>query len=253
MTAPPPPPSVLVLWDIDLTLVNLTGLGQRWYAQALTTVSGLALRHLPAFPGRTERAITRELLTAHGEQTDDETIKRVYAALISIATEDRHRLSQLGHALPGASEALTALAARPTVVQSLVTGNLPEIARYKLAAFGLDANVEFDIGGYGSLSEHRPDLVSAAVRNAADKYGVRFGAGAVVVIGDSPHDVTAALHHGAVAVGVATGHSSEQELRDAGAHVTLPDLADTDAVVRAVLGGPGGVERSSRRPADAEA
>jgi phosphoglycolate phosphatase-like HAD superfamily hydrolase len=57
-----------------------------------------------------------------------------------------------------------------------------------------------------------------------------------VVIGDTPHDVDAALHHGAVAIGVATGRSSAAELREAGAHVVLTDLSDTAAVLAAVLG-----------------
>ncbi|NUT46827.1 MAG: HAD family hydrolase, partial [Saccharothrix sp.] len=55
------------------------------------------------------------------------------------------------------------------------------------------------------------------------------------VIGDTPHDVDAALHHGAVAIGVATGRSSGAELREAGAHVVLDDLSDTGALLTAML------------------
>ncbi|NUT94124.1 MAG: HAD family hydrolase, partial [Saccharothrix sp.] len=54
-------------------------------------------------------------------------------------------------------------------------------------------------------------------------------------IGDTPHDVDAALHHGALAIGVATGRSSVEELEDAGAHVVLKDLSDTEAVLSAIL------------------
>jgi len=224
--------NTLVLWDIDLTLIDARGLGHSWYRTALHATTGLDLVRTPSFAGRTERSITLELLELHDLEPTEELIGRLHAELVDVATRERAELPVRGHALPGAAEALVALAAREDVVQSLVTGNLVEIARHKLAAFGLDEHVDFGIGGYGSLSEHRPELVLEAVRLASAKHGRRFEA---VVIGDTPHDVDAALHHGAHAIGVATGRSTAAELRAAGAHVVLEDLSDTSAVVAAVL------------------
>lgn len=226
--------NTLVLWDIDLTLIDVRGLGHDWYRTALRATSGLDLVHVPSFPGRTERAITRELLTAHDLEPTEELVARLHAELIDVATRERDLLPTRGHALPGALAALKALGAQEDVVQSLVTGNLVEIARYKLAAFGLDEHLDFEIGGYGSVSEHRPALVLEAVRLATAKHTREFRP---VVIGDTPHDVDAALHHGAVAIGVATGRSDVAELREAGAHVVLEDLSDTAAVLAAVLNG----------------
>ncbi|WP_433263888.1 HAD family hydrolase [Actinosynnema sp. CS-041913] len=224
--------NTLVLWDIDLTLIDARGLGHAWYRTALHAVSGLELVHTPSFPGRTERAISHELLTAHALEPTDELISKLHAELVDVATREYSLLPTRGHALPGASAALEALARQENVVQSLVTGNLVEIARYKLAAFGLDTHVDFEIGGYGSVSEHRPELVLEAVRLASVKHAKDFEA---VVIGDTPHDVDAALHHSAFAIGVATGRSTAAELRAAGAHVVLDDLSDTAAVLAAVL------------------
>ncbi|MBB5955634.1 phosphoglycolate phosphatase-like HAD superfamily hydrolase [Saccharothrix tamanrassetensis] len=224
--------NTLVLWDIDLTLIDARGLGHTWYRTALHAVAGLDLVHTPSFPGRTERAITQELLISHDLEPTEELIARLHAELIDVATREHTLLPSRGHVLPGASAALEALARQEDVVQSLVTGNLVEIARYKLAAFGLDTHLDFEIGGYGSISEHRPELVLEAVRLASAKHGKDFEA---VVIGDTPHDVDAALHHSAFAIGVATGRSSVAELRAAGAHVVLEDLADTAAVLAAVL------------------
>ncbi len=222
----------LVLWDIDLTLIDARGLGHGWYRTALRSVAGLDLVHLPSFPGRTERAITLELLRMHDLEPSEELIARLHAELIDVATREHGLLPSRGKALPGAVAALEALARQENVVQSLVTGNLVEIARHKLAAFGLDGHVDFEIGGYGSVSEHRPALVLDAVRRATAKHGGEFTA---VVIGDTPLDVEAALHHNAFAIGVATGRSSVADLRAAGAHVALEDLSDTDAVLSAIL------------------
>ncbi|KAA2258860.1 HAD hydrolase-like protein [Solihabitans fulvus] len=224
-----------MLWDIDLTLVELRGVGRSWYRHAIAAVLGRELSHFPAFQGRTERAITLEMLATHGAEGTDELVERMYAALVDVATRDQELLAGQGRALPGAVDALAALATRPDVVQSLVTGNLPEVSRVKLAAFGMDPHVDFEIGGYGSLSASRPDLVPAAVGLASAKHDVRFEPRSVVVIGDTPHDVEAALKHGATAIGVATGHSTEAELHAAGAHVVLTDLSDTATVLDSIL------------------
>lgn len=226
----------LVLWDIDHTLVDYTGLGAAWYTAALAATTGAELKTYPDFGGRTERAISTDLLIAHGIEPTEELLQALWKALIAESERAVEHLPTSGRALPGAAAALTAFAGHDEVVQSLVTGNLPEISRHKLAAFGLDEHLDLAIGGYGTLSAHRPDLVPHAVAQAVAKHGTPFAADAVVVIGDTPSDVEAALAHGAIAVAVATGHYPAAELRAAGAHTVLPDLADTDAVRSAVLG-----------------
>ncbi|MGH3763260.1 HAD family hydrolase [Actinophytocola sp.] len=225
----------LVLWDIDLTLVDYTGLGRKWYSEALANVVDKELAHLPEFPGRTERSLARELLKAHGVRHDDEQVERVLTELEAIGLATRPSLPSLGRVLDGAAEILGALESRGGVVQSLVTGNLPNLAVYKLAAFDLDRHVDLEIGGYGSLSDHRHDLVEAAMAQASAKHGVTFTASSVVVIGDTPMDVAAGRHHGTVTVGVATGRHSVDQLADAGADAVLSDLTDTPAVLAALL------------------
>jgi phosphoglycolate phosphatase-like HAD superfamily hydrolase len=223
----------LVLWDIDLTLVDYSGIGRRWYADALAALVGVPLEHLPSFPGRTERSLAREFLAAHGFEHSDEQVERFFAALTDLAEQDRHALPRLGRVLAGAREILAELATREEVVQSLVTGNLPVLAGYKLEAFDLHHHIDFEIGGYGSLSEHRHDLVEAAITQATTKHGAPFDT--VVVIGDTPHDVAAGLHHGTTTVGVATGRYTVADLTESGAHVALPDLSHTPTVLKALL------------------
>jgi len=230
------PPTTLVLWDVDQTLVDYRGLGRAWYAEALVTVLGIDLVHVPAFPGRTERGITVELLEAHGIAWTEEHVRRVHAELVSIAEAGRATMAERGRALPGAAAVLAALAGRPEVVQTLVTGNLPELAACKLAPLLPHHHLDLEVGGYGALSADRHVLVAAARAAAEAKYGTRFAADRVVVVGDTTHDVVGARQHGVVAVGVATGRDSAAELAAAGADVVLADLSDTGAVVAALLG-----------------
>ncbi|MCP2256883.1 Phosphoglycolate phosphatase, HAD superfamily [Streptoalloteichus tenebrarius] len=229
-------PHRLVLWDVDLTLVDGARLGRAWYATALRRLTGLELRHPPTFAGRTERAVTLEVFAAHGLDTGNGLVEAFFAELVAVAAEGAELLAARGRALPGAAAALTALAALPGVTQSVVTGNLRAIARQKLSVFGLDRHIDFAIGGYGDASLDRADLVAAATARASAGRAVPYGGEAVVVLGDTPADVEGALRNGAVAVGVATGLCAAEDLRAAGAHAVLPDLRDTDAVLDAVLG-----------------
>lgn len=218
-----------MLWDIDQTLIDLHGSGRDWYAQVLREVTGIAFEGMPPLYGRTELAITTEVLRLHGVEADDDTVRRMWAGLIQAAARSVPELPVRGKALPGAAAALEALGG--CSVQSLVTGNLREVAWHKLAAFDMHPYLDFELGGYGSLSAHRPDLVAHAVE-LAQRAHAPFGA--VVVIGDTPFDIEAALAHDARAIGVATGRYDEEALRDAGAHVVLTDLSDTPKVLEAV-------------------
>jgi phosphoglycolate phosphatase len=69
---------------------------------------------------------------------------------------------------------------------------------------------------------------------AAEKYGVAFTERSTVYIGDSTRDVEAARTGGARSVAVASGRSTEHDLRAAGADIVLPDLTDSQAVIRAI-------------------
>lgn len=229
----------LVLWDVDLTLVAYDGLGRDWYEQVIATVLGTPFQGPPSFPGRTERSIVTELLRAHGAEVSEERIQAMYRALRELGAAEAHTLPDRGTALPGAEEALAAVAERSDMVQTLVTGNLPEIAEYKVGAFGLDRHLDLATGGYGHVSEHRVDLVDAAISAASTRHGRDFGPESVAVVGDTPAHVDGALRCGARAVGVATGRHSAGELASAGAYAVLPDLTDTDHVL-ATLAGDGG-------------
>ena len=107
-------------------------------------------------------------------------------------------------------------------------------AALKLGAAGL-ALERFTLGAYGSDSGHRPDLPPIAAERAAAHFG-RVPSGAeVVILGDTPADVTCGNSIGARAIGVATGAYSREELLAAGAYAAFDTLADTEAVLQAIF------------------
>jgi phosphoglycolate phosphatase-like HAD superfamily hydrolase len=233
---------LLVLWDIDYTLVNARGVGSELYTRVFTSRYGRPLPQPGSMAGRTDRAIAREVLALAGlDGLDglDQELQLFQAALNETAPAFAARARQVVTALPGASAALAGLAALAPgqgPVQSLLTGNIRPMAEIKLAAAGLTRHLDLEVGSYGDQHEIRAELVAPARAAAAAAYGQDFGGTATVLIGDTPLDVAAALATGARAVGVATGHFSTADLAAAGAHAVLPDLTGTAAVVSAILG-----------------
>ena len=230
---------LLVLWDIDYTLVNARGVGSELYTKVFTGLYGRPLPQPGSMAGRTDRAIAREVLALAGMDGLDQELQLFQDALTATAPAFAARARQVVTALPGASAALAGLAALAPgqgPVQSLLTGNIRPMAEIKLAAAGLTRHLDLEVGSYGDLHEIRAELVAPARAAAAAAYGQDFGGTATVLIGDTPLDVAAALATGARAVGVATGHFSAADLAAAGAHAVLPDLTGTAAVVSAILG-----------------
>lgn len=227
-----------MLWDIDFTLVVGSGVGMRLYEQVFRNMFGHDLTEVPPMGGRTDRAIITHTLSLAGVADPGSHVDTFIAQMAAGAPAYARQAVQQVQALPGASEALAALAqtGSPRCVQSVLTGNIRAMAEIKLGAVGLTKYLDLDIGAYGDHHEVRAELVHRARDNAASRYGESFAGEATVLVGDTPLDVAAALSTGARAVGVATGGPDFGGLVDAGAHAVLPDLSDTAAVIAAILG-----------------
>lgn len=233
---------LLVLWDVDYTLVATDGVGWQMYQVALSQLYGLEMpAGLGSMAGRTDTAIALEVLTAAGVPEPADQLAPFRHLLAELSPGLHSMVAERGRVLPGVAAALTALAGQTDgdrlVVQSLLTGNIPAMARVKLEALGLTEHLDLAAGAYGDVSPYRADLVPVARRNAALRYGADFSGRSTVLVGDTPSDVEAAAVSGARSVGVATGRFTMEELTSSGADVVLPDLTSTEAVVAAVLGG----------------
>lgn len=232
---------LLVLWDVDYTLVDSDGVGRALYQTVFGEMIGGTMPQPGSMAGRTDRAIAVEVLTLAGVDDPRGRVDEFHRLMASHSSELADLVVERSRVLPGAGEAITALARLGEadgggVVQSLLTGNIRPLAEVKLGPLGLTKHLDLEAGAYGGTHEVRAELVHEARRNAARAYRADFGGDATVIVGDTPLDVEAALATGARAVGVATGRFTVSELAAAGAHAVLPDLADTDVVVAAILG-----------------
>jgi phosphoglycolate phosphatase len=226
----------LVLWNIDLTLVDVARVTRAAFAEAFASVTGRALIKLPQMAGRSESEIFFDALALNAADVsaggEAERLLEPFGAELAAALAKRSDdLTIQGQALPGAAAALAAVAdldgPADTTVQTVLTGSSKPNAMLKLRAFGLDPHVDFDIGGYGDEAYPRGTLLRVARERASGKYRAAFGEDVTVYVADSPRDVDAARIGGARSLAVASGRVSAAVLRDAGADAVLPDLTDT--------------------------
>jgi phosphoglycolate phosphatase len=220
---------LLLLWDIDGTLILTGGAGMRALQLALRNqfqIEG-SLADIE-FAGRTDHWIIRAVFEKFGIFPTPENEARLVEAYV--AALPRELANPQARVLPGVPEILRAAAAHGRAAQGLLTGNLRRGAQLKLAHHGLWQHFAF--GAFADDSEHRNELGPHAVRRASAHHGVEFAAANVWVIGDTPHDIACGKVIGARTLAVATGGYSRDELRAHEPTVVLENLADTERVLR---------------------
>ena len=224
----------LLLWDIDHTLIENSGVSKAIYSAAFSLLTSIEPSAPPVTDGKTDRLIMREMFASNCVEFPE--WPQVHSALRAAGEMHKNQLRKIGHALPGVRKLLETIAALPGVTQTVVTGNIAENAKVKLDAFALLDLLVLDAGGYGSDSEDRAELVRLAKARSSSISGTKFDSENTTVIGDTPRDVEAAHRAGARVVAVATGPDSQDQLSSAGADAVLPDLADTSRVLQLLVG-----------------
>jgi phosphoglycolate phosphatase-like HAD superfamily hydrolase len=213
----------VALFDIDGTLISTGGAGARSWAHAFEKLYGVpADIGMFSEAGQTDPFVARQTFhAAIGRKPAEEELARLFAAYLyrlseEVATSEGYRV------LEGVHDLLTILADAGTML-GIVSGAMEGAARVKLAR--ADLNRFFVFGGYGSDSEDRASLTRVAIDKASMLHGHAVDPGRVFVVGDTPRDIDAARAVGAVAVTVASGRYTEEELLAAGADHALPSLA----------------------------
>ena len=226
----------IALFDIDGTLVWTHGAGGRAMRRALLAVNGSEGPRDHRYDGKTDKQIVREAMAAEGF-TADIVDARMTAILDRYLAELARELNSADHqarALPGVHALIDAVAERDDVVLGLLTGNVVAGADRKLRAVGLDP-ARFLVGAFGDDHEHRHELPPIARARAALHLGRDVRGDACVIIGDTPNDVACGRPIGARAIAVATGHYDVAALAACGPDALFGDLADTAAVLEAIV------------------
>jgi phosphoglycolate phosphatase-like HAD superfamily hydrolase len=228
----------LILFDIDGTLLSTDGAARRAFHRAMLEVYGTAgpIATHP-FDGKTDPQIARELLAIEGRDATeiDAGFESLWLAYLRELEQELQRPAHKTTLYPGVTGLLQALNehAHHTCL-ALLTGNIARGAELKLRSAGLYEHFRF--GAFGSDCERRDGLPAVAVQRAFEHTQHRFSGRDIIVIGDTPQDVTCGASLGVFTIAVATGRHTRAELEHAGADIVLQDLSDTGRVLDLVLG-----------------
>jgi len=227
---------ILLLFDIDGTLLTTAGAARGAFTRGLTEAAGRPISPDGySFSGRTDPQIARDILSSHGlrgadlERAIPESIRLYLKYFQEMPNLDKARL------LPGVEELLLSLSGRSEVRTALLTGNVEAGARLKLGHFGIDRFFDFALSCFGSDDADRYRLPALALERARRHLGPDVAGRQLVLIGDSEHDVLCGKSVGARSVAVCTGWTPRNILEALRPDVLLDDLSDTARALDALL------------------
>lgn len=219
---------ILYLFDIDGTILLTGGAGR-------VAINEIFARHHDvddamagvSAAGKTDAIIFDEIfqrrLGRPATSADIDALLADYVPELEAAIAASPRFNIMPHVF----ETLAWLEQRDEVSLGIATGNVLGGAKAKLAH--IDVWHRFAFGGYGDDAEDRAGLVARAIERGREHVGERVPPDRIVVVGDTPRDVSAARACGVVVLAVATGSCSHEELLatepDAVFH-TLAELPD---------------------------
>jgi phosphoglycolate phosphatase len=215
---------LLVLFDIDGTLILTGGAGMRALDRACFEVVGLpgGMSGVKA-DGKTDPIIIEEIFLAKlGRSAAAHEIDAVLERYVVHLADEVARTPRYD-VMPGVERALTVLEGAGATV-GLATGNIRRGAQIKLERGDLWRRFAF--GGYACDAADRTQLVARGIERGHAHAGRRFAPEETWVIGDTPRDVAAAHGCGVKAIGVATGPHKVDALRAAGADLVWETLEE---------------------------
>lgn len=224
--------STVLLFDVDGTLVTTCGAGRRAVERTFELRFGTKEALTFSFAGMTDKAIVRNALRSMGRgDLNGEALEREIEATLQFylgVLEDEITNNQNIRIHPGMLEAMDMADQRATnVALGLGTGNIKRGAQIKLQKVGIFDR--FSFGGFGDDSIDRPAILMAGARRGADHLNVPIERCRIVVIGDTPKDVSAAKEIGAESIAVATGLHDLAELVSCRPTFAFETLADSRA------------------------
>ena len=213
-----------ILFDIDGTLINSGGAGAASWRLAFDELYGIPA-DIGEFTdaGMTDPEVGRKTFEAVMHRAPERT---EFARLLERRLHYMHETVEASTSyriLPGVEEMLPRLLDGGYLL-GIVTGNVEAAAHIKLHRARL--NRFFSFGGYGSDSSDRGEITRIALKRAALVYGDDIDAKQAIVVGDTPRDVEGAHAAGIECVGVASGHYTVEQLREANADYAVASLEE---------------------------
>ena len=213
---------MLLLFDIDCTLVDTGGAGMGALSEAALEVFGSEGPPLD-LAGSTDSGIVRGLFDHFKLPYDAALEEKFYQVYLPKLERNLDDSSFGGKVLAGVPDLIVRLEDEGHTL-GLMTGNIERGGVIKSSHYGLAEHFAF--GSYGDDHWDRNKLGPIALARAEAATGKSFAPDEILVIGDTPKDVACAHAFGVKCVAVATGAFNEEQLNACGADRVVSDLVD---------------------------
>jgi len=225
--------SHVVLFDVDGTLIsNAKSVGdeRNRFLASISEVVGSEPSVVPSsFAGMVDPQICKILLAESG--LDEKKAELVLPRVLARMREIYHEMEKRPILNEGVADVLRVLAASKSHIVGVLTGNLSTVAEEKLRMTGIASY--FVEGFYADGYFDRKPLVEDAVKKCVMNYGLPDRKN-VLIIGDTPRDVSAANAAKATSIGIASGVFSMEQLSQSNAMYVFPDLKPCRELLRAL-------------------
>lgn len=199
-----------LLWDIDGTLLLTNFAGVTALQETIKEIYGIEnFTFSHSLAGRTDTFIAKQAITEiKGSATKEEVTKllKLYATKLPTTLKLKE-----GHLLPHIEKLLKELDGSKEVMNLLLTGNCEPGAVAKLKHFKLDQYFDFKLSAFGEISELRAELSKAALKKI-QAFDPKARPEDVLIIGDTPQDITCAqaIEAKSLIVEVGSTYSTEE-------------------------------------------
>lgn len=217
----------LIFFDIDGTLLISKGAGGRSIVRVMKSTFQVKDKIARIeIHGQTDRGIATQLFQSHAIDDNEDNWVRFTTGYLEILDDELEKSD--GSLLPGIPDLLGVLRQEEHVEMALLTGNIEQGARKKVAHFGIDEF--FTWGGFGDNHRDRSEMARNAMQVAQQQLNLEQVEN-IFVIGDTPNDIRCGKAISATTIAVATAGFSRQELEAHSPDFVFDDLSDLDQIV----------------------
>ncbi|MBH54946.1 MAG: hydrolase [Opitutaceae bacterium] len=224
---------ILLLWDIDGTILSAKGAGPQAFKRATQDYFGYEIPITSIdWLGATDYSIAYAFLENAGRAVSREEAKLLIDCYLSClpATLDATN----ARAMDGIRELLEYFHSQKDAHQALLTGNVRRGAEIKLGYLGVLHF--FPFGAFADHSDDRNDLSRHALELAREHLRADWSPDQIYVMGDTPKDIECGKIIGAHTVAVATGQHSVEELTAHFPTVVFESFADPQVLIEFLAG-----------------
>jgi len=227
----------VVLFDIDGTLISSSADDLEDKPRYLKTIHDVVgtepLVNPSRFAGMVDPQICKILLAETG--LDDDKVEYFLPKVLTRMGEVYRSIEKRPILNEGVEELLRILTKSRNHAVGVLTGNLSAVAKMKLKVTGIDSYFTeiFCADNYFD----RNSLTEDAVRTCVANYKVSDRRN-VLIVGDTPRDMSAANSAKASSIGIASGVFSLEQLSQANARWVFPDLKPSKELLRVLGLGP---------------